>query len=147
MFHKIIFVGNLGRDPELRYMPDGQAVTNLNVACNRRWNNSVSGEQEEETTWYRVSVWGKQAEACNEYLEKGRQVLVEGRLKPDPATGGPRLWTRQDGSVGASFEVVASSVQFLGNGNGNGNGNGKGNGNGRSQHEEPDYEDDESIPF
>jgi single-strand DNA-binding protein len=139
MFHKIIFVGNLGRDPEMRYMPDGQAVTNLNVACNRRWNSQVSGEQEEETTWYRVSVWGKQAEACNEYLEKGRQVLVEGRLKPDPATGGPRLWTRQDGSVGASFEVVASSVQFLGNGNGNSNG--------RSQHEEPDYEDDDSIPF
>jgi single-strand DNA-binding protein len=137
MFHKIIFVGNLGRDPEMRYMPDGQAVTNLNVACNRRWNSQVSGEQEEETTWYRVSVWGKQAEACNEYLEKGRQVLVEGRLKPDPATGGPRLWTRQDGSVGASFEVVASSVQFLGNGNGNG----------RGQHEGPDYEDDQDIPF
>jgi single-strand DNA-binding protein len=123
MFHKIIFVGNLGRDPEMRFMPDGQAVTNLNVACNRRWNSQVSGEQEEETTWYRVSVWGKQAEACNEYLEKGRQVLVEGRLRPDPATGGPRLWTRQDGSVGASFEVVASSVQFLGS-NGNGSGNG-----------------------
>jgi single-strand DNA-binding protein len=120
MFHKIIFVGNLGRDPEMRYMPDGQAVTNLNVACNRRWNSQATGEQEEETTWYRVSVWGKQAEACNEYLAKGRQVLVEGRLRPDPATGGPRLWTRQDGSVGASFEVVASSVQFLGNGNGNG---------------------------
>jgi single-strand DNA-binding protein len=140
MFHKIIFVGNLGRDPELRFMPDGQAVTNLNVACNRRWNSQVSGEQEEETTWYRVSVWGKQAEACNEYLEKGRQVLVEGRLRPDPATGGPRLWTRQDGSVGASFEVVASSVQFLGS-------NGNGSGNGRSQHEEPDYEDEQDIPF
>ena len=140
MFHKIIFVGNLGRDPEMRFMPDGQAVTNLNVACNRRWNSNVSGEQEEETTWYRVSVWGKQAEACNEYLEKGRQVLVEGRLRPDPATGGPRLWTRQDGSVGASFEVVASSVQFLGS-------NGNSNGNGRSQHEEPDYEDDQDIPF
>ena len=139
MFHKIIFVGNLGRDPEMRFMPDGQAVTNLNVACNRRWNSQVSGEQEEETTWYRVSVWGKQAEACNEFLEKGRQVLVEGRLKPDPATGGPRLWQRQDGSVGASFEVVASSVQFLGNGNGNSNGH--------SQHEEPEYEDDQNIPF
>jgi single-strand DNA-binding protein len=125
MFHKIIFVGNLGRDPEMRYMPDGQAVTNLNVACNRRWTSQATGEQAEETTWYRVSVWGKQAEACNEYLEKGRQVLVEGRLRPDPATGGPRLWQRQDGSVGASFEVVASSVQFLGsNGNGNGNGHG-----------------------
>jgi single-strand DNA-binding protein len=139
MFHKIIFVGNLGRDPELRYMPDGQAVTNLNVACNRRWNNNVSGEQEEETTWYRVSVWGKQAEACNEYLEKGRQVLVEGRLKPDSATGGPRLWTRQDGSVGASFEVVASSIQFLGS-NGNGNGNG-------GDYAGPGAQEEDDIPF
>jgi single-strand DNA-binding protein len=139
MFHKIIFVGNLGRDPEMRFMPDGQAVTNLNVACNRRWNSQVSGEQEEETTWYRVSVWGKQAEACNEYLEKGRQVLVEGRLRPDPATGGPRLWTRQDGSVGASFEVVASSVQFLGS-----NGNGSGNG---GDYAGPGVQEEDDIPF
>ena len=139
MFHKIIFVGNLGRDPEMRYMPDGQAVTNLNVACNRRWNSQVSGEQNEETTWYRVSVWGKQAEACNEYLEKGRQVLVEGRLKPDPATGGPRLWQRQDGSVGASFEVVASSIQFLGS-----NGNGAGNG---GDYAGPGVQETDDIPF
>jgi single-strand DNA-binding protein len=139
MFHKIIFVGNLGRDPEMRFMPDGQAVTNLNVACNRRWNSQVSGEQEEETTWYRVSVWGKQAEACNEYLEKGRQILVEGRLRPDPETGGPRLWTRQDGSVGASFEVVASSIQFLGS-----NGNGSGNG---GDYAGPGAQEEDDIPF
>jgi single-strand DNA-binding protein len=84
-------------------------------------------------------VWGRQAEAANQYLSKGRQVLVEGRISPDPNTGSPRLFTRQDGSVGASFEVVASRVQFLG-GNGNGNGNGR--------HEaESAYETDESIPF
>jgi single-strand DNA-binding protein len=114
-------------------------VTNLNVACNRRWNSQVSGEQEEETTWYRVSVWGKQAEACNEYLEKGRQVLVEGRLRPDPATGGPRLWTRQDGSVGASFGVVASSIQFLGS-----NGNGSGTG---GDYSGPGAQEEDQIPF
>lgn len=134
MYQKLTIVGNLGRDPEMRYLQDGQAVTNLNVACNRRWNNQNTGEQQEETTWFRVSVWGRQAEACNQYLEKGRQVLIEGRLRPDPATGGPRLWTRQDGSVGASFEMTADRVQFLGS---NGNGNGS----------EPDYEEDDQIPF
>jgi len=81
-------------------------------------------------------VWGKQAEAANQYLSKGRQVLVEGRLRPDPNTGGPRLWTRQDGTVGAPFEMVAERVQFLGGGNGS-------NGNGAS---EPVYEEDD-IPF
>jgi single-strand DNA-binding protein len=142
MFNKTIVVGNLGQDPEMRFMPDGQAVTNLSVACNRRWNSRATGEQNEETTWYRGSVWGKQAEACNEFLEKGRQVLVEGRLRPDPATGGPRLWTRQDGSVGASFEIVASSVQFLGS---NGNGNGGSHGNGDYAGSAAQEEDD--IPF
>lgn len=140
MYQKLIIVGNLGSAPEMKYMPDGQAVTNLSVACNRRWNDKTSGEQQEEVTWFRVSVWGRQAEAANQYLEKGRQVLIEGRLRPDPNTGGPRLWTRNDGSVGASFEVVADRVQFLG-------GNGNGNGNGRSQTDaDPTYEGDD-IPF
>ncbi|MCP4935011.1 MAG: single-stranded DNA-binding protein, partial [bacterium] len=127
MFQKLIITGNLGNDPEMRYMPDGQAVTNLSIACNRRWNDRASGEQQEEVTWFRVSVWGRQAEAVNQYLRKGRQVLVEGRLRPDPNTGAPRLWTRNDGSVGASFEVVADRVQFLGSNNSNGE-NGHGNG-------------------
>ena len=126
MYQQIIIVGNLGRDPEMRYMPDGQAVTNLSVATNRKWTNQATGEPQEEVTWFRVSVWGPQAEAANEYLTKGRQVLVEGRIKPDPDTGGPRLWTRQDGTVGSSFEIVASRVQFLGsNGNDNGSSNGQ----------------------
>jgi single-strand DNA-binding protein len=91
------------------------------VAANRRWNDPATGQPQEEVCWFRVSVWGKQAEAVNQYLSKGRQVLIEGRLRPDPETGGPRVYARSDGSAGASFEVVADRVQFLG-GNGNGNG-------------------------
>ncbi len=142
MYQKLIFVGNLGDDPMMKYMPDGQAVTNFSVAVNRRWNDRATGQQQEEVTWYRVSVWGRQAEAANQYLEKGRQVLIEGRLRPDPNTGGPRLWTRNDGSVGASFEVVADRVQFLG-----GNGDGAVNGNGHTgATAQPDYEESD-IPF
>lgn len=113
MYQKIIIVGNLGRDPEMRYTPQGTPVTNLSVATNRKWTGA-DGTPGEETIWFRVSVWGKQAETCNQYLSKGRQVLVEGRLRPDPATGGPRIWTRQDGTPGASFEINALSVRFLG---------------------------------
>ena len=113
MYQKIIIVGNLGRDPEMRYTPSGQPVTNLSVATSYRWTDQ-EGQQQERTTWFRVSVWGKQAETCNQYLSKGRQVLVEGSLQPDPATGGPRIWTRQDGTAGASFEVRAFTVKFLG---------------------------------
>jgi len=140
MYQKLTIVGNLGQDPDMRYMPDGQAVTSLSVASNRRWPDRTTGEMQEEVTWVRVSVWGKQAEAANQYLSKGRKVLVEGRLRPDPDTGGPRLWTRQDGTVGASFEMVADRVVFLDSGNGaNGNGNGRGAA-------EPAYEEDE-VPF
>jgi single-strand DNA-binding protein len=111
-YHTFIFVGNLGRDPEMRYTPSGQAVTNFPVAINDNYTNS-NGEKIERTIWVRVSTWGKQAETCNQYLKKGRKVLVEGRLTPDPATGGPRIWNRQDGTPGASFEVSASTVRFL----------------------------------
>jgi single-strand DNA-binding protein len=120
MFHKVILVGNLGRDPEMRYTPSGQSVTNMSVASNRRYTNS-DGDTVEETVWFRVAVWGRQAEACNQYLSKGRQVLVEGRLVPDE-NGNPKVWSRQDGSPGSSFEVNAQTVRFLGSGNGNGNG-------------------------
>jgi single-strand DNA-binding protein len=112
MYHTIIIVGNLGRDPEMRYTPSGQAVTNFSVATNRQYTGS-NGEPVKETIWFRVSTWGKSAETCNQYLRKGSKVLVEGRLVPDPATGGPRLWTRQDGTSAASFEVSASTVRFL----------------------------------
>jgi len=112
MYHTIIIVGNLGRDPEMRYTPSGQAVTNFSVATNRQYTGS-DGNQVSETIWFRVSTWGKQAETCNQYLKKGSKVLVEGRLVPDQAAGGPRIWTRQDGTSAASFEVSASTVRFL----------------------------------
>lgn len=112
MYHTIIIVGNLGRDPEMRYTPTGQAVTTMNVASNRQYTGA-DGNLVKETIWFRVSVWGKQAETCSQYLKKGSKVLIEGRLTPDPMTGGPRIWTRQDGSAGASFEVNASTVRFL----------------------------------
>jgi len=112
MYQKLTLIGNLGKDPEMRYTPSGQAVTNLNLATNRTWNDA-SGQRVKETTWFRISVWGKMAESCNQYLRKGSKVLIEGRLNTDPATGGPRTYTRQDGSAGASFEVTAELVRFL----------------------------------
>lgn len=112
MYQKITIVGNLGKDPEMRFTPSGQAVTSFNLATNRSYTGS-DGQRVKETVWFRVSVWGKQAENCNNYLRKGSKVLIEGRLIADPATGGPRTYNRQDGSTGASFEINASTVQFL----------------------------------
>ena len=114
MYQKLVIVGRLGRDPEMRYMPDGTAVTQINVATDRRWTDKSTGQPVSETTWFRVSVWGKQAETTNQYLAKGRMVLIEGHLRPDPQTGGPKLFTRQDGTSGASFEITAETVRFLG---------------------------------
>ncbi len=111
MYHTIIIVGNLGKDPEMRYTPSGQAVTNFNVATSRKYTGS-DGALVQETIWFRVSVWGKQAETTNQYLRKGSKVLVEGRLIPDPKTGGPKIWQGQNGP-GASFEISANTVRFL----------------------------------
>jgi single-strand DNA-binding protein len=112
MYHTLIIVGNLGKDPEMRYTPSGQAVASFSVASNRKYTSS-NGEQVNETIWFRISAWGKQAEICNQYLKKGSKVLVEGRLTPDKTTGGPRLWQKQDGTSAASFEVNAQTVRFL----------------------------------
>jgi single-strand DNA-binding protein len=112
MYHKIIIVGNLGKDPEMRYTDDGTPVTSFSVATNRKWNRS-DGSQGEETVWFRVTAWRRMAEVCNQYLQKGRQVLVEGQLKPDE-NGGPRVWTGNDGVARASYEVTALTVKFLG---------------------------------
>ncbi len=141
MYQKLIIVGNLGRDPEMRYTPSGQAVTNFSVATNRRYIGS-SGEHVDETVWFKVSVWGKQAENCNQYLAKGRKVLVEGRLTIDPATGGPRIWTGQDGQPRASFEISAVTVQFL---SGKGDDEAYPEGGGSGGEHMPEGEDD--IPF
>lgn len=110
MYQKVTIVGNLGADPELRYTPQGEPVTSFSVATNRKWQGG------EETCWFRVTVWGNQAENCHAYLTKGRQVLVEGRLSPDKQTGGPRIWEMPDGSPRASYELRAIAVQFLGGG-------------------------------
>ena len=112
MFHTIIIVGNVGRDPEMRYTPSGQAVTSFSVASSRQYNNQA-GQQVKETIWFRVTTWGKTAETCSQYVKKGSKVLVEGRLTPDIATGGPKVFTRQDGTNGASYEVSAQTVRFL----------------------------------
>jgi single-strand DNA-binding protein len=110
-YHTIILVGNLGKDPEMRYTPSGQAVTNLSVAVSESYTNN-NGERVERTIWFKVATWGKTAENCNNYLKKGRKVLVEGRLQADEK-GNPRAYQRQDGTPAASFEVNASTVRFL----------------------------------
>jgi single-strand DNA-binding protein len=112
MYHTLIIVGNVGKDPEMRYTSSGQAVTSFSVATNRQYTGS-NGEQVKETIWFRVSTWGKTAEVCNQYVKKGSKVLVEGRLAPDKATGSPKIWTKQDGTSGASYDVTANTVRFL----------------------------------
>lgn len=112
MYQHLTIVGNLGRDPEMRYTPSGTPVTALSIATNRTYKDN-NGQQVKETTWFRVSVFGKMAETCAQYLQKGRLVLVEGRLTPDKQTGGPRIWDKQDGTKGASFEVFATNVRFM----------------------------------
>ena len=108
---RVEFIGNLGQDPEMRYTPSGTAVTNFNVAVNRKYKLG-DGTEKEETTWIRVSAFGKLAEITNEYLEKGRQVFVEGKLVPDE-NGAPRIWEGSDGQARASFEVRADTIKFL----------------------------------
>lgn len=107
-YHTIIAVGRLVRDPELRYTPQGKAVASFSIAVDDGWGDN------KRTIWMRVTVWDKQAETVNNFLKKGRQVLVEGRLQPDKETGNPKIFTRQDGSSGASYEVVANVVRFIG---------------------------------
>jgi single-strand DNA-binding protein len=96
----------------MRYLPNGQPVTNFNLATNRQYTNS-NGEKVKETTWFRISAWGRQAETCNQYLKVGSKVLIEGRLNPDNATGGPRVYQRQDGTHGSSYELTADRVLFM----------------------------------
>ena len=112
MYEKVIIIGRLGQDPEMRYTPSGQPVTSFSVATNYSWTDQ-EGQQQDRTTWFRVSAWRKLAETCNQYLVKGQQVLVEGRMNPDPATGGPRIWTGNDGAPRASYELTANTVKFL----------------------------------
>lgn len=99
-------VGRLGKDPEMRYTPAGKAVTNFSLAV--KWG---FGEYEQKA-WLRITAWGNLAEACNKYLKKGDEVTFVGTLSPDKETGSPKVFTKQDGSSGATYEVVASEVKF-----------------------------------
>lgn len=105
--NKVILIGNLGRDPELRYTPSGTPVANFSMATTERWTDSSSEERKERTEWHRIVVWGKQAEAVGEYLKKGGQVYVEGSLQT-------REWTDREGEKRKTTEVRAQRVQFLG---------------------------------
>ncbi len=115
MYHRIILIGNLGGDPQMRYMQDGTPVTSFSVATSEAWADKTSGEKRERTIWWRVTAWRKLAETCNQYLSKGRQVFIEGTMTADPTTGNPRIWTDQNGQARASYEVTAQMVRFLGN--------------------------------
>lgn len=112
MYHETNVIGNVGKDAEMRYTPSGQAVTSFPVAANRSYTDG-QGQKVKETCWYRVTVWGKTAEVCNEYVKKGMLVYVKGRLTPDKVTGGPRVWKKSDGEPAANFELTGETVQFL----------------------------------
>ena len=120
--NKVIIIGNLGRDPEVRYTPNGSAVCNLGIATTRSWKNKDSGERQEETEWHRVVMFDRLAEIAGEYLKKGRPVYIEGRLRT-------RKWTDKDGVEKYTTEIYAEQMQLLGGREGGGGGGGGGGGN------------------
>ena len=115
--NKVIIVGNLGRDPEVRYMPSGSAICNVTVATTRQWKNKDSGEKMEETDWHRIVFFDRMAEIAGEYLKKGRSVYVEGRLRT-------RKWADKEGKDQYTTEIVATDMQMLGGREGAGGGGG-----------------------
>lgn len=129
--NKLIIVGRLGKDPELRYTQGGKAVCNLSVATSESWKDK-DGNQQEETEWHRVTVWGATAENCEKYLSKGRQVYVEGRIKTNK-------WKDDEGNDRYSTEVVASNVTFLSGGSNSGGGT--------NASDPAPVADDDDIPF
>ena len=131
--HKITIIGHLGRDPEMRYTPEGQGVTSFSVASSRKYQTS-GGEQREETEWFNVSAWGKLAEICNQYLSKGKQVYIEGRLKT-------RTYQAQSGETRFSMDVSCTEIQFLGGGRASGEDQGPAEG------EPPAGDDVDDLPF
>jgi single-strand DNA-binding protein len=150
--NKVILVGNLGRDAELRYTPGGAPVATLNLATTEVWNDKASGQKQEKTEWHRIVLWGKSAESLSEYLTKGKQIFVEGRLQT-------RKWQDKDGNDKYTTEIRADRITLLGGGGGGGAGMGGGNrpqrsasaGAGGGDHEpmgEPISElTDDDIPF
>jgi single-strand DNA-binding protein len=115
--NKVILIGNLGRDPEVRYSPNGSAICNVSIATTRNWKSKDSGERVEETEWHRVVFYDRLAEIAGEYLKKGRPVYVEGRLKT-------RKWQDKDGAEKYTTEIIAEQMQLLGGRDGGGGGGG-----------------------
>ena len=113
--NKVIIVGNLGQDPETRYMPSGSAVTNFTVATNESWKDKQTGEQKDRTEWHRVAMFNRLAEIAAEYLRKGSQVYIEGKLRT-------RKWQGQDGNDRYTTEIIADEMQMLGSRGGSGGG-------------------------
>jgi single-strand DNA-binding protein len=113
--NKVIIVGNLGRDPETRYMPSGDAMTNIAIATTDKWKDKASGEQKEATEWHRVAMFGKLAEIAGQYLKKGSQVYIEGKLRT-------RKWQDKDGVEKYTTEIIADTMQMLGSRQGMGGG-------------------------
>ena len=136
--NKVILIGNLGRDPELRYTQSGQAVANFTLATSENWT-SKEGKREERTEWHRVVAWGRTAELCAQYLSKGRTVYIEGRLQT-------REWENREGQKQRTTEVVAQSVQFLGGPRGSGGGSAGGAPSEPSDEPTPPPPDDD-VPF
>lgn len=143
--NKVMLIGNLGRDPEVRYTGSGQAVASFSLATSERFKNKQSGEWEEKTEWHRVVLWGKQAEVAGEYLAKGRTVFIEGRLQT-------RKWTDRDGNEKYTTEIVGERMQMLGGRGDGGGGAGRRNEGGAVadattvSYDEPPFQDDD-IPF
>ena len=136
--NKVILIGRLGSDPEVRYTPSGVAVANFSVATSEEWKDKDSGEKKERTEWHRIVAWRRLGEICGEYLSKGRQVYVEGRIQT-------RSWDDKDGNKKYMTEIVASDIQFLGSRDMSGSGRSSGGGGGDFQGG-PGPEDDD-IPF
>lgn len=118
--NKVILVGNLGKDPDVRYLPDGGAVVNLALATSSNWKDKNTGEKREETEWHRVVIYGRLAEIAGEYCKKGRSVYIEGRLKT-------RKWQDQSGVDKYTTEIIADQMQLLGSRDGGGGGSSMGN--------------------
>jgi single-strand DNA-binding protein len=136
--NKVIIIGNLGQDPDTRYVPSGNAVTIFSVAVTEQWTDKQTGEAKERTEWVNVEAWGKLAELCSEYLTKGKQVFVEGKLQTDS-------WDdKESGQKKYRTKVRADQVQFLGQGGGQGNAPSRP---ARSEPEKPQKEFDDDIPF
>ena len=149
MYQQITLVGNLGRDPEMRYTPSGTAVTNFSIATSRSWTGQ-DGQRQDKTVWFRVAAWERLAETCNQYLTKGQKVLVVGEMEE------PSTWTDQSGNTRASLEVRARTVRFLntraeGEALGGGGGQDQSEGQGRDWGGEPAADSggkgEDDIPF